>query len=415
MSSRSLLNKAVRLLESGLSIIPIRLDGTKAPAVRWKRYQTRRATPKDLDGWFKQPHGIGIVCGRISGHLEVLDFDGPMEGWQDLVREMGCGSLVDKLPLVKTPSGGYHVYYRSPEEIEGNQKLAQTAGGDGDSPSRVLIETRGEGGYVLAPESPPECHPANKPHQLIRGDLTRIPDIAADERKLLLECARALNEYVESNWIVRGPVSEGSQRPGDDFNRRASWKDILEEPGWSQVGGQGPKIYWCRPSKTGGVSATTNFQGSDFLCVFSTNAPPFDANTAYSKFAAYTLLNHDGDFSQAAADLAEKGYGGSVGGSFYASYAPQSTSWPRPLAEPVFYGIVGKLVREIEPHTEADPAALLVQLLTALGSVLGRVAYFLVEADRPSHQPLLHGCGRHCKGAKRHFLGARSSHAQGGG
>ncbi len=56
--------------------------------------------------------------------------------------------------------------------------------------------------------------------------------------------------------------------------------------------------------------------------------------------------------------------------------------WPQPLAPEGLHGLAGDFVRVIEPHTEADPAALLVQFLAAFGSVIGRRAYFQVEADR---------------------------------
>lgn len=59
-----------------------------------------------------------------------------------------------------------------------------------------------------------------------------------------------------------------------------------------------------------------------------------------------------------------------------------SRKWPEPLAEQAFRGVAGQTVRAIEPNSEADPAALLVQMLLAFGSVIGRSAHFRVEADR---------------------------------
>jgi hypothetical protein len=56
--------------------------------------------------------------------------------------------------------------------------------------------------------------------------------------------------------------------------------------------------------------------------------------------------------------------------------------WPDPIHHQAYYGIAGDLVKLIEPHTEADPVALLVSFLTAVGSVLGNQAHFRVEADR---------------------------------
>ena len=56
--------------------------------------------------------------------------------------------------------------------------------------------------------------------------------------------------------------------------------------------------------------------------------------------------------------------------------------WPSPLASDAFYGLAGAIVKVIDPYTEADPAALLVQFLTAFGNVIGRGAYFPIEATR---------------------------------
>jgi hypothetical protein len=58
------------------------------------------------------------------------------------------------------------------------------------------------------------------------------------------------------------------------------------------------------------------------------------------------------------------------------------SSWPDPLNEEAYYGLPGEFVRMLEPHTEADSAALLVQFLVAFGNVVGRGPYFPVEADR---------------------------------
>jgi hypothetical protein len=55
--------------------------------------------------------------------------------------------------------------------------------------------------------------------------------------------------------------------------------------------------------------------------------------------------------------------------------------WPDPIAEEGFHGIAGELVKCIEPHSEADPAALLVQFLVGWGSLVGRGPYYLAEAD----------------------------------
>ena len=56
--------------------------------------------------------------------------------------------------------------------------------------------------------------------------------------------------------------------------------------------------------------------------------------------------------------------------------------WPAPMAPEAFHGLPGEFVRLVDPHTEADPAGLLVQFLVAVGSVIGRRPYFVAEADK---------------------------------
>jgi DNA-binding transcriptional ArsR family regulator len=52
------------------------------------------------------------------------------------------------------------------------------------------------------------------------------------------------------------------------------------------------------------------------------------------------------------------------------------------MAPEAFHGLPGEFVRLVDPHTEADPAGLLVQFLVAVGSVIGRRPYFVAEADK---------------------------------
>lgn len=56
-------------------------------------------------------------------------------------------------------------------------------------------------------------------------------------------------------------------------------------------------------------------------------------------------------------------------------------AWPDPPAEAAFHGLAGDIVRTIEPHSEADPAALLVSLLAAFGNACRRGPGFQVEGD----------------------------------
>ncbi len=55
--------------------------------------------------------------------------------------------------------------------------------------------------------------------------------------------------------------------------------------------------------------------------------------------------------------------------------------WPEPLSPEAYHGIAGELVRLIEPHTEADPVAILLQFLVAFGNYIGRTARFCAEEN----------------------------------
>ena len=133
------------------------------------------------------------------------------------------------------------------------------------------------------------------------------------------DAAREQNEYVPPDRVRRpadAPSDARGDRPGDDFNRRAGWADLLGRHGWAVHHTRGEATYWTRPGKDVrvGLSASTGHctseAGGDLLYVFSSSAAPFEPDAAYSKFAAYALLEHGGDFSAAAARLRQDGYGG---------------------------------------------------------------------------------------------------------
>lgn len=333
---------------TGLSVMPIAADGSKSPdrdrlprvfdeaqqswKTSWKIFQVRRPTPDDLEAWrdYGGEFGLAVIGGVVSGGapglgLEIIDFD-TIElaaPWTERVERQVPG-LVERLTHVQSPRPGLHLYYRC-LEFGGSQKLAcgPVVGMDGmpvvddagKLKKKTLIELKGEGGYCLAPPSPRFCHPSQKPYQFVDGkpDLLAIPIITPTERAVLLDTARSLSRWQEEPrsqrpaTVVR-PGAEGG-RPGDDFNARASWVDILTPHGWTFVRVSGGEELWRRPGKTTGQSASVNYGDHDKLHVFSSNADPFEDEQTYSKFAAYALLNHGGDYRAAARALVQQGYG----------------------------------------------------------------------------------------------------------
>ena len=90
---------------------------------------------------------------------------------------------------------------------------------------------------------------------------------------------------------------------------------------------------------------------------------------------SYSMSTHYTSHTDTAARSETDGHASSVEGQ------PTPQGWPDPLDNDAYHGLAGEIVRTIEPHTESDPAALLIQFLVAFGNVVGRRPHFQVEND----------------------------------
>lgn len=151
-SQRSLqLEHAIDLALQGFAVFPLRRD-TKEPLIKeWERQAT--TDPRRIAQWWgNHPHAnIAIACG--PSNLLVIDLDaakapGNHGHGQQTLNTLAAGREVPRTFTVATARGGRHLYYR---QIEGAE-LRNTTGGD-RSGLGPLIDTRGHGGYVLAPGS----------------------------------------------------------------------------------------------------------------------------------------------------------------------------------------------------------------------------------------------------------------------
>ena len=80
--------------------------------------------------------------------------------------------------------------------------------------------------------------------------------------------------------------------------------------------------------------------------------------------------------------------------------APSVAQWPEPPAPEAYHGLAGEIVRALGPATEADPVALLSQVLVAAGSMIGRGPCYLVEGDRHAANLYVVLVGATAKGRK---------------
>jgi hypothetical protein len=293
---------ALAMVAAGYSVLPIALN-SKRPAIHsWTPYQALRMSTADIEREFSKDVQIAVICGAISGCLEVIDFDLPKGGNIDhfkqfmaLCRDFDRADLIKRLAIAETPSGGRHLFYRCPEGVESNKKLAENTNRE------VLIETRGDGGYVLvAPSSG---------YAWKQGGFESIPTITQDDRKFLLGIAAMLSEKVREVYQyerVSAPLMTGD-RPGDVYSDRASAAELLTKHGWQFQRNGGKRSYWVRPGKDtkGEPSGTlTNDHPPTFFC-FSTNAAPLENDKGYSPFSLFVALEHGGVVSAAARAAAE--------------------------------------------------------------------------------------------------------------
>jgi hypothetical protein len=317
----------------GYSLVPIPPDGTKSPRVAWKDYQTRRPSPAEIKAWFASgKNGIALIQGSVSGTegfpvAELLEFETEETygRWHRAMVHRGHKDLADALSLrVFSPGGGVHLYYRHDDEPSGNQKLAASAtvipghkqGKDGFT---TLIETRGQGGYVLAPGCPPECHPSGKTYNLAAGaSFKNVPTLTAEERATVFSVCRELDERPPDTKKLPKPThpfiptSGGEGRPGEDFDERggADAMACLERHGWTICRDHGDWQELMRPGKTRGAgSASFGKAAPGVLHVFSSNAAPFEMDSNTGPFGIVAALDFGGDFKACARFLASRGFG----------------------------------------------------------------------------------------------------------
>ncbi len=170
-------------------------------------------------------------------------------------------------------------------------------------------------------------------------------------------------------------AGEAGTRPGDLLNAAADsdwWRDLLERHDWREVSRPGLAsrgvYYFQRPGKVGREPSATYGMTGTYLYVFSSNAMPFEPDSAYSAFTAYALLEHDGNFRAAAQRL-----------HALSSPATPHTTPPSVLPEahspPLPVLLTPEIVAQIEESMEF--ATTLVQVITA--PVNGQGPHWLFE------------------------------------
>ena len=295
---------AKKYLDAGINVIPTKPD--KAPAIpSWTGLQKELIT---VNGQFDDAYGIGLICGKISGNLEVLDFDlkndETGEVWRLFNYQLDelLPEISKKLIIQQSPSGGFHIFYRC-DTIEGNKKLARNI------KKEVVIETRGEGGYVCAFPTPG--------YVVKSGKFSKITKITTDQRETILNICRSFDSYkiIEDK---EGFVQEGKKvnqapegkSPLDDYNERSDSLELLQNHGWTIKAGFPGKYYLTRPgSKSRSVHATLRYLNGVWIFYNFSSHEDFEDKgyTPVQLFRKYECK--DAGWSDVAKKLLDLGYG----------------------------------------------------------------------------------------------------------
>jgi hypothetical protein len=279
-----------------LSIIPV--NSNKIPIQPWKKYESKIAPVSYWHQHYLDQKTVGVVCGKVSGNLEIIDIDvknDPTKAIWDDYKKLIPPDLLKRLIIQTTPNYGFHLIFRCPDAtIEPNQKLAH------HSDKAVIIETRGEGGYFCTSQT------RNKIVQGIfnlKALEVDIPEITAQERNQLLEIARSLTRLFPSKPDKPFHYSEPAI---NDFNAQFDIVTIFEKHDWQVVKDDGEKVHLLRDGSAATHSGYYFKDTKTFFC-FSTSTE-FTPSKPYNNFQVFQLLEGKDDYKTTLRLLPDYGF-----------------------------------------------------------------------------------------------------------
>lgn len=371
----------------------ILVDSNKNPGIV-KDWPTHTWDNKEIRDWVMKRDDLSLAI-RLG---ELIDIE--IDAEDEETRQKLEDDFLTKLQGITTPSWrsrrGRHWLFR-PTPV---QRIRLQGRG---CPSVIKVD-----GY--------EVRLGSKPAQSL------IPTPGSEYRKWVVEPTQAevadlpsnLYYYIQSSCKDKETKHESRNvptisRPGDLFNERGpSWSDILEPAGWKIHDDQGDILHWTRPGKSTGLSATSGFTGTDArpdtFYIFSTDEAiaPLEAAKTYTRFEAWTVLNHDGDFAAAAAAALKMGFApestpdDEFGYEPPQSYTESAEKRPisnmsgedkivRPTLDDLAYqNPIGQYSKDLYDNynIEADPVAILYQAFEIFGSLLGRDIWMTAEGGK---------------------------------
>lgn len=216
---------AKQLKDKGISVVPLRTDGSKLPSLKWKIYMERLMTDFEIDKYFKECGGVAAVTGKIS-RLYCLDFDlkyqlETQDFWTDFMEKLPK-HVKGKMLINETKNDGKHIWVRTdfeakslhltrrasliPELMQRYQELLDKGKSPQEAselilrnPYEVVIETRSRGSYAVI------AHPEYK-----RWHGNQIKEFKPEEVEMLNNVAYSLDYLYQPKPVFTGEVRDFS-------------------------------------------------------------------------------------------------------------------------------------------------------------------------------------------------------------
>jgi len=324
-------------IKSGFCALPA-YASKKCPPFSWKKYQNELPTEEDIKKWetaYKDVDAIAIICGKVSDGLEVLDFDFEAISFdafraeaEKRLKEKGIEGLLSCFTIETTQNGGKHLFYRvNGASVAKNDKLctitkeellkhpferSQVAKKAAEAGNACTIETRGEGGLIIAAPS--------KGYTITQGKLNKyLTTIESKTAELLKAAARACgtvaqksqieNPKKESNYQFE-TVQSSSFSSVDWLKNNPDFTiNLLEKHGWQVVGNtrEKNKVLFARPGIEDCWSSANYNKEEGYFYNYSTSAP-LPSNVSISPCELLAALEFNGD-TKAASNFILKNYG----------------------------------------------------------------------------------------------------------
>ena len=310
----------------------------KAPSLKsWQKLQLSEA---DLSDYFHDGDGVGVLLGKPSKGLTDTDLDSPEAIFLAPSFLPHTGRIFGHR---SKPESHRLYYWKSTLEPE---KFTDV---DGTS----LIEIRSSGQQTVLP---PSIHPSGERIRWTRRK--RATRVKARKLRAAV-CRVAAGAILARHWPKPGSRNEAALALGGML-LRAGWEDEEAAEFVGSVAQAANDEEWHARKQAAFGTRKRLDKGGD-----ATGRP-----TLAELVGAEAVKRACDWLGIGRVEVATR------------RTTPKRVPWPEPLSKRAFYGLAGDAVRMIAPESEADPAALLVQILIAFGSAVGRGPHFEVEAAK---------------------------------